>query len=116
MINKVRIYFFLITLKKKMTEEATVTEEKKETAGKRSEHIERIRPAVQELDQIAKSAQIQWLQMGALFDGIALKHNKQKKPKVTPFWLVRAKLVPPETKNTPCGPPITNFPVGLTCH
>ena len=59
-------------------------EEKKETAGKRSEHIERIRPAVQELDQIAKSAQIQWLQMGALFDGIALKHNKQKKPKVTP--------------------------------
>jgi ATP-dependent RNA helicase DDX1 len=52
-------------------------EDEKEESGSRSMHLEKLRPAVQELAIMAKESQDYWLNMILKFDGIVT--NKKKK-------------------------------------
>ena len=57
-------------------------EDEKEEAGVKSMHLEKLRPAVQELAIMAKESQNHWLNMTLTFNGIIKNKNKHKTKKM----------------------------------
>ena len=56
--------------------------DEKEEAGVKSMHLEKLRPAVQELAIMAKESQNHWLNMTLTFNGIIKNKNKHKTKKM----------------------------------